>query len=74
MRLPKNLIVTHTVDRTGRNMVQIESEIGRELEAYPDEIRALAAALCLAADESDQRSEAMRRLRPNVSATYPLSV
>lgn len=61
MRLPKKLIVTHAVDRAGKNIVQIESKIWKGMVVCPDEIRALAAALCKAADDADQRRKTARK-------------
>jgi hypothetical protein len=66
------LQVTHTVDRFGKALVQVESSIGNGMEAYPDQLRALAAALCKAADDADSRTASNLKRFPTSPGEYPL--
>ncbi len=52
---PNILDVTLTQCRHGKPLVVIESSIGNGSELRPEQLRALAAALCAAADDAEQR-------------------
>jgi hypothetical protein len=53
MALPKYLEVQLTRDRFDKPLVVVESALGNGLEASPDHLRALAAALNRAADDAE---------------------
>lgn len=65
MSVPKVLHVTLTRDRFDQPLVIVDSAIGNGLEASPAQLRALAAALCRAADEADLQPTKGRHFMPS---------
>lgn len=55
MGIMRKLEVTLTNDRFSRPLVVIDSSLGNGAELYPEQLRALAGALCKAADDSEAR-------------------
>jgi hypothetical protein len=68
----KELEITHTVDRLGKPLIIVETMMGNGLDAYPEQLRALAAALCKAANDADARNQTARRNLSRVKIRYPL--
>jgi hypothetical protein len=73
MPLTKMLEVTLTQDRFAKPLVIIGSCLGNGLEAYPAQLRALAAALCRAADDVEARP-IDKKHNNSEKREYPLTV
>jgi hypothetical protein len=69
----KELEVRLTEDRFKKPLVVIESSLGNGREMYPDQLRALAAALCVAADEADGLVLSKKH-STNIKRDYTLAV
>jgi hypothetical protein len=64
MAVPKSLEVQLTRDRFDEPLVVVESAIGNGMEASPAQLRALAVALCRAAEDAEARSTKDRHFVP----------
>ena len=67
----RKIEVTLTRDRHNNPLAVIESSIGNGFEVSPAQLRALAAALCSAADDAEARPTKARHFAP-VKREYEL--
>lgn len=69
----KQLEIRLTEDRIKKPLVVIESSLGNGDAMYPEQLRAVAAALCAAADEADALVLSKKR-STNIKREYPLTI